>query len=84
MFIFIIRIAPNRRYQALISLSPHNKNSHFGKKPVVVNRHILQLLIRNYDVTQGQILLAGEPIAAYSEPTLRSQLILLTQRVHIS
>ncbi|KGQ25571.1 heme ABC transporter ATP-binding protein/permease CydC [Gallibacterium anatis] len=44
---------------------------------------LLQLLIRNYDPTQGQILLAGEPIATYSEPTLRSQMILLTQRVHI-
>ncbi|MFC0322019.1 cysteine/glutathione ABC transporter ATP-binding protein/permease CydC [Gallibacterium melopsittaci] len=44
---------------------------------------LLQLLIRNYLPTQGDILLAGKPIAQYSEATLREQIILLTQRVHI-
>ncbi|MFC0308269.1 cysteine/glutathione ABC transporter ATP-binding protein/permease CydC [Gallibacterium trehalosifermentans] len=44
---------------------------------------LLQLLIRNYLPTQGDILLAGKPIAEYSEATLREQMILLTQRVHI-
>lgn len=44
---------------------------------------LLQLLIRNYMPTQGEILLAGQPIDQYCEESLRQQIILLTQRVHI-
>ncbi|TDQ57398.1 ATP-binding cassette subfamily C protein CydC [Mesocricetibacter intestinalis] len=44
---------------------------------------ILQLLVRNYDPNQGEILLAGQPLCAYSEAFLRSQIGLLSQRVHI-
>ncbi|OOS02074.1 cysteine/glutathione ABC transporter ATP-binding protein/permease CydC [Canicola haemoglobinophilus] len=44
---------------------------------------LLQLLVRNYDCNQGELLLAGEPIQVYSEETLRNNICLLTQRVHI-
>ena len=77
---------PDRTEQALsginLTFTAQQKIAILGKTGSGKST-LLQLLIRNYDATQGQILLAGEPIAAYSEPTLRSQLILLTQRVHI-
>ena len=44
---------------------------------------LLQLLVRNYDAHQGELLLAEKPISAYSEETLRSQICFLTQRVHV-
>lgn len=44
---------------------------------------LLQLLVRNYDPTQGEILLGGKAISAYREKTLREQICFLTQRVHI-
>ena len=44
---------------------------------------LLQLLVRNYDTQQGQLTLAGNPIQSYSEEALRSQICLLTQRVHV-
>ena len=44
---------------------------------------LLQLLVRNYDANQGELLLAEKPISAYSEETLRSQICFLTQRVHV-
>lgn len=44
---------------------------------------LLQLLVRNYDANQGELFLAGKPIADYSEDTLRSQFCFLTQRVHV-
>ena len=44
---------------------------------------LLQLLVRNYDANQGQLLLAEKPISAYSENTLRNQICFLTQRVHV-
>ncbi|WP_032092001.1 heme ABC transporter ATP-binding protein/permease CydC [Necropsobacter rosorum] len=44
---------------------------------------LLQLLVRNYDPQQGDILLGGKPIAAYSEHSLRTQMCFLTQRVHV-
>ena len=44
---------------------------------------LLQLLVRNYDANQGELLLAEKPISAYSEETLRGQICFLTQRVHI-
>ncbi|MEH8024344.1 cysteine/glutathione ABC transporter ATP-binding protein/permease CydC [Gallibacterium anatis] len=77
---------PDRTEQALsginLTFTAQQKIAILGKTGSGKST-LLQLLIRNYDATQGQILLAGEPIAAYSEPTLRSQMILLTQRVHI-
>ena len=44
---------------------------------------LLQLLVRNYDAHQGELLLAEKPISAYSEETLRHQICFLTQRVHV-
>ena len=44
---------------------------------------LLQLLVRNYDANQGQLLLAEKTISAYSENTLRNQICFLTQRVHV-
>ncbi|QPB42909.1 heme ABC transporter ATP-binding protein/permease CydC [Rodentibacter haemolyticus] len=44
---------------------------------------LLQLLVRNYDLLRGELLLAEKPISAYSEQTLRQQLCFLTQRVHV-
>lgn len=44
---------------------------------------LLQLLVRNYDPQQGQLLLAGQPIQTYCETALRQQICFLTQRVHI-
>lgn len=43
---------------------------------------LLQLLVRNYNPSQGEILLAGQPIHAYSEQCLRENICFLTQRVH--
>ena len=44
---------------------------------------LLQLLVRNYDANQGDLLLAEKPISVYSEETLRQQICFLTQRVHV-
>ena len=44
---------------------------------------LLQLLVRNYNANQGELLLAEKPISAYSEETLRHQICFLTQRVHV-
>ncbi|OOF41839.1 cysteine/glutathione ABC transporter ATP-binding protein/permease CydC [Rodentibacter rarus] len=44
---------------------------------------LLQLLVRNYDPNQGELLLAGKPISGYAEQTLREQLCFLTQRVYV-
>ncbi|OOF52770.1 heme ABC transporter ATP-binding protein/permease CydC [Rodentibacter trehalosifermentans] len=44
---------------------------------------LLQLLVRNYDPNQGELLLADKPISAYAEETLREQFCFLTQRVHV-
>ncbi|ABR74462.1 cysteine/glutathione ABC transporter ATP-binding protein/permease CydC [Actinobacillus succinogenes] len=44
---------------------------------------LLQLLVRHYVPDSGDILLAGQPISAYSESALRAQTAFLTQRVHI-
>ena len=38
--------------------------------------------MRNYDASQGQILLAGQPIHQYTEQCLRAHICFLTQRVH--
>ncbi|MCR1837424.1 cysteine/glutathione ABC transporter ATP-binding protein/permease CydC [Pasteurella caecimuris] len=44
---------------------------------------LLQLLVRNYDADQGELLLAGKAVSLYSEQTLREQFCFLTQRVHV-
>ncbi|OOF64584.1 cysteine/glutathione ABC transporter ATP-binding protein/permease CydC [Rodentibacter sp. Ppn85] len=44
---------------------------------------LLQLLVRNYDANQGELLLADKPVSLYSEQTLREQFCFLTQRVHV-
>lgn len=44
---------------------------------------LLQLLVRNYDPNQGELLLANKPISGYAEQTLREQFCFLTQRVHV-
>ena len=60
-----------------------------GKKIAILGKtgsgksSLLQLLVRNYDANQGQLLLAEKPISAYSENTLRNQICFLTQRVHV-
>ena len=60
-----------------------------GKKIAILGKtgsgksSLLQLLVRNYDANQGELLLAEKPISAYSENTLRNQICFLTQRVHV-
>ena len=60
-----------------------------GKKIAILGKtgsgksSLLQLLVRNYDANQGQLLLAEKTISAYSENTLRNQICFLTQRVHV-
>lgn len=44
---------------------------------------LLQLLVRNYDPNQGELLLADKSISSYAEQTLREQFCFLTQRVHV-
>ena len=44
---------------------------------------LLQLLVRNYDASQGEIQLGGKPLSAYSESALRQHICFLTQRVHV-
>lgn len=44
---------------------------------------LLQLLVRNYEPTQGSIQLGQKPISAYSETALREHIGFLTQRVHM-
>ena len=62
---------------------------HQGQKIAILGKTgsgkstLLQLLVRNYDTNQGELLLAEKPISAYSENTLRNQICFLTQRVHV-
>ena len=44
---------------------------------------LLQLLVRNYNPTQGSIQLGNKPISAYTETALREHIGFLTQRVHV-
>ncbi|PJG83398.1 heme ABC transporter ATP-binding protein/permease CydC [Caviibacterium pharyngocola] len=77
---------PERQEAALNRLTLDIKA---GKKIAVLGKTgsgkstLLQLLVRNYDPQQGQILFAGEPIQAYSEQSLRQAVCFLTQRVHV-
>ena len=77
---------PERQNRALENL---NLTIQKGKKVAILGKTgsgkstLLQLLVRNYDVNQGQLFLAGNPIADYAEDTLRSQFCFLTQRVHV-
>ena len=77
---------PERQNLALENL---NLTIQKGKKVAILGKTgsgkstLLQLLVRNYDANQGELSLAGKPIADYSEDTLRSQFCFLTQRVHV-
>ena len=77
---------PERQNRALKNL---NLTIQKGKKVAILGKTgsgkstLLQLLVRNYDANQGQLFLAGKPIADYAEDTLRSQFCFLTQRVHV-
>ena len=77
---------PERQNRALENL---NLTIQKGKKVAILGKTgsgkstLLQLLVRNYDANQGELRLAGQPIADYAENTLRSQFCFLTQRVHI-
>ena len=77
---------PERQNRALENL---NLTIQKGKKIAILGKTgsgkstLLQLLVRNYDANQGELFLAGKPIADYSEDTLRSQFCFLTQRVHV-
>ena len=77
---------PERQNRALENL---NLTIQKGKKVAILGKTgsgkstLLQLLVRNYDSNQGELRLAGKPIADYAEDTLRSQFCFLTQRVHV-
>lgn len=77
---------PERQNRALENL---NLTIQKGKKVAILGKTgsgkstLLQLLVRNYDANQGELFLAGRPIADYAENTLRSQFCFLTQRVHV-
>lgn len=77
---------PERQNRALENL---NLTIQKDKKVAILGKTgsgkstLLQLLVRNYDANQGELFLAGKPIADYSEDTLRSQFCFLTQRVHV-
>ncbi|MDU5840816.1 MAG: ATP-binding cassette domain-containing protein, partial [Haemophilus parainfluenzae] len=77
---------PERQNRALENL---NLTIQKGKKIAILGKTgsgkstLLQLLVRNYDANQGELFLAGKPIADYTEDTLRSQFCFLTQRVHV-
>ena len=77
---------PERQNRALENL---NLTIQKGQKVAILGKTgsgkstLLQLLVRNYDSNQGELRLAGKPIADYAEDTLRSQFCFLTQRVHV-
>ena len=77
---------PERQNRALENL---NLTIQKGKKVAILGKTgsgkstLLQLLVRNYDANQGELFLAGKPIADYAEDTLCSQFCFLTQRVHV-
>ena len=77
---------PERQNRALENL---NLTIQKGKKVAILGKTgsgkstLLQLLVRNYDANQGELFLAGKPIADYAEDTLRSQFCFLTQRIHV-
>ena len=77
---------PEHQNRALENL---NLTIQKGKKIAILGKTgsgkstLLQLLVRNYDTNQGELFLAGKPIADYAEDTLRSQFCFLTQRVHV-
>ena len=77
---------PERQNRALENL---NLTIQKGKKVAILGKTgsgkstLLQLLVRNYNANQGELFLAGKPIADYAEDTLRSQFCFLTQRVHV-
>lgn len=77
---------PQRSEAVLKSLSlsvfPRQKIAILGKTGSGKST-IFQLLVRNYDVTSGQIFLNLCNIQDYPEPILRQHIVTLSQRVHI-
>lgn len=77
---------PNRQDIALKEFNLQIKAQH---KVAVLGKTgsgkstLLQLLVRNYNPNQGNILLAGKPIEHYSENCLRQHICFLTQRIHV-
>ncbi|PJG86300.1 heme ABC transporter ATP-binding protein/permease CydC [Conservatibacter flavescens] len=77
---------PNRSDLALNQL---NLTIFSGQKTAILGKTgsgkstLLQLLVRNYDALQGQLLLAGKSIEHYTECSLRKNICFLTQRVHV-
>ncbi|EIJ71541.1 heme ABC transporter ATP-binding protein/permease CydC [Pasteurella bettyae] len=71
-----------------IALKEINLTISKGKKVAILGKTgsgkstLLQLLVRNYNPTQGEILLAGQQLSVYTESCLREQICFLTQRVH--
>lgn len=77
---------PNQPEQVLKQIS---LKVHAGQKIAILGKTgsgkstLFQLLNRHYDPTSGQIILNSCKISEYAEATLRSQLVTLSQRVHI-
>lgn len=77
---------PNREALALNNLS---LTIFAGQKVAILGKTgsgkstLFQLLVRNYDATDGEIILNGCRLADYPEKTLREQIATLSQRVHI-
>lgn len=77
---------PNRQD---IALKDFNLQITAGEKVAILGKTgsgkstLLQLLVRNYNPTQGSILLAGNPIENYTETALRQNICFLTQRIHV-
>lgn len=77
---------PQQTYPALQNI---NLTLYQGQKVAILGKtgsgksSLLQLLVRNYDPSQGKLLLNGHSIECYQENVLREQICMLTQRVHI-
>ncbi|MBV7387892.1 cysteine/glutathione ABC transporter ATP-binding protein/permease CydC [Pasteurellaceae bacterium TAE3-ERU1] len=70
-------------------LSDINLQINTGEKVALLGKtgsgksSLLQLLVRNFDPSEGQITLAGSPIREYSEGALRAAISLMSQRVYV-
>ncbi len=71
------------------ALKDVNLSIQAGEKVAILGKtgsgksSLLQLLVRNYDPSQGEILLNNTPLNAYDEKSLRQAECALIQRVHI-
>ncbi|GAA4903845.1 heme ABC transporter ATP-binding protein/permease CydC [Ferrimonas pelagia] len=68
--------------QLSLQLSPGEKVALIGKTGCGKST-LLQLICREAQAQQGEILLNGQPIASYQQSALRQQICLVSQRVHI-